>query len=306
MRTGRRVRSRPVPPLPVEHEPTQLARRRGIRLRALVHQPGDGPIHRRRHQAEPPDDGHRGPEPRRAGHETQPQHHRDRRIRFGQDRHARHPQHPQGQHELRVHRPEGRALRDDRRRLGENGLHGQTARPGGPDQRDEIQPHALHRPRQARRGDHAPGHQHHGQHQRLHTQGAPDRRLLDQIRTQPADRAHRVRLLPARRHPQGLPAHRRRPDPQRRGRHARPARSQRTGRDQGKPGRRRRPDRHGDLRGDPRRMGTRGRGPRRPGPARGMASRPGPEVRASTGPSPRARERPRRASSSASACASPH
>ena len=40
-------------------------------------------------------------------------------------------------------------------------------------------------------------------------------RLLDQIRTQPADRAHRVHLLPARRHPQGLPAHRRRPDPQR-------------------------------------------------------------------------------------------
>ena len=61
----------------------------------------------------------------------------------------------------------------------------------------KFNPHALHRPRQARRGDHAPGHQHHGQHQRLRTQGAPDRRLLDQIRTQPADRAHRVRLLPA-------------------------------------------------------------------------------------------------------------
>ena len=40
----------------------------------------------------------------------------------------------------------------------------------------KIQPHALHRPHETRRGDHAPGHQHHGQHQRLHTQGAPDRR----------------------------------------------------------------------------------------------------------------------------------
>ena len=195
MRTGRRVRGRPVPPLPVEHEPAQLARRRGIRLSTLVHQPGDGPIHRQRH----------------------------------------------------LHRPEGRTLREDRRKAGEDGLHGQTARPGGPDQRDEIQPHALHRPHETRRGDHAPGHQHHGQHQRLHTQGAPDRRLLDQIRTQPADRDHRVRLLPARRHPQGLSAHRRRPDPQRRGRHARSARGQRTGRDQGKPGRRRRTDSHGDL-----------------------------------------------------------
>lgn len=243
MRTGRRVRGRPVPPLPVEHE-TQLEGRRRVRVGTLVDQPGDGPVYRPRHQAEPPDDGHRGPEPRRPGHAPQSQHRRDRRLRLRQDRHPRHPQHPQGQHELRVHRPERRTLREDRRETKDDGLHGQTARPGGPDQRDEIQPHALHRPHETRRGDHAPGHQHHGQHQRLHTQGAPDRRLLDQIRTQPPDRTHRVRLLPARRHPQGLPAHRHRPDPQRGRRHARPARSQRTGRDQGKPGRRRRPDRH--------------------------------------------------------------
>ena len=96
--------------------------------------------------------------------------------------------------------------------------------------------------------------------------------------------------------------------PSTRSRHARPARSQRTGRDQGKPGRRRRPDRHVEIYEETRAEWE-----------REDADHDDPDLREAWRlaqglkfaarqyrPFTQARERPRRASSSASACVSPH
>ena len=113
MDAGRHARGGTVLAIPVEHEPEKLARPRGIRFGALGQTRRDGPLHGFGSAPEPPDDRDRGIEHRRAGHAAQPQHPGDRLVGFRQDRHARHSEHPQRKHELRVHRPEGRAVRQD-------------------------------------------------------------------------------------------------------------------------------------------------------------------------------------------------